>query len=805
MIPGSLWGDFRVAFRKLRLDPWLSGVSVAALALGIGLTGTMFSTTYAALFRGLPFDEPNELVQLVQVRERWSSPFTGIPYHDYRDISTEQTSFEGLAAYDAQWADLSDDADYPARVSGAAVDPELFDLLGVRPALGRVFRPEETGADRARVLLLGHELWEERYGADPDVLGRPLRLNGETWTVLGVMPEGFAFPNQQEFWTPLGRDIRELERGSGATQVLGRLRDDVGLDQARHELGILASRFRREFPDSNSEIDYSAESVVRLAFGDEEISFIWSMMGAGVFVLLIACANVANLLLARATDRSKEVAIRSALGAGRRRILGQLLTEALALALVGGVAGVGLTFLGVAYFRRVLATVSMPFWIDIRVDLPLVLFLAAISVLAALVAGVVPGWKAAGASFNEILKDESRGSSGLRMGRASRVMVVGGITLSFPLLVAAGLMINSVARFNADPGFVTEDVLTVSMGLSARDYPEAEDRQRFWRLLVERVRSRPDVREAAYASALPGVGTGWNTFEMESVQYSRPEDRPRARQVFVGPGFFETLGVRPLQGRSFTEADRADALPVALVNASFARRHVPGEEPVGRRVRACCFEDAPWRTVVGVVPDMRLGGTDREMPEGFYLPVAQSAVTYGYVVARTRGDPLALVPVVREDVAALDPNLPLREITTLAVRMKRSAWFVNVFGGVFTVFGAVALFLAAVGLYGVMAFSVVQRTREVGVRMAFGAEAGDVLRLILRKGMAQVVGGLLIGLLLALAVSRFLVIALYMVDPRDPATFALVAAVLLLAGMAACIVPAIRATRLDPVDALRHE
>jgi predicted permease len=804
MTLGGLRQDLRLAFRKLRLDPGLSAISVVALSLGIGLTGTMFSTTYAALFRGLPFDEPDELVQWVQVRPNWAFPSSGIPFHDYLDIAAEQSSFEGVAAYTREWADLSDDADYPARVAGAGVEPALFDLLGVRPLLGRVFSAEETGADRARVLLLGYDLWQERYGGDAGIVGSVVRLDGANWTVVGVMPEGFAFPDQQEFWAPLAADTREIQRGRLWVEAMGRLRDDVDLGRARQELRILGERLAREYPETNAEVGFSAETVMAMTFGDEEYSFIWSMMGAGVFVLLIACANVANLLLARATDRGKEVAIRAALGAGRRRILSQLLTEALALAVVGGLGGVALTFAGVAWFRRALVTVDMPFWLDVRVDLPIVFFLAAISVVTALLAGVVPGWKAAGVSFNEILKDESRGASGLRMGRASRVMVVGGIALSFPLLVAAGLMIASVGRFNADPGFATREVLTAAMGLPFREYPEAEDRRRFWGGLVERAEGLPGVRAAAFASSLPGVYTGSVRFEMEGVEYLRPEDMPRARHVFVGPGFFETLGAEALRGRTFTDGDRADALPVALVNASFARRYFPDTDPLGRRIRVCCFEDAPWRTVVGVVPDMRLNGADREMPEGLYRPVAQSAPTYGFLLARSSSDPLALTSSVRSEVGAMDPHLPLRDVATLETRMERSAWFVNVFGTVFTFFGAVALFLAAVGLYGVMSFSVVQRTREVGVRMAFGAEAGSVLRLMLGKGMSQVAVGLAVGLILAFFVSRFLTITLYMVEPRDPVTFGLVALVLFLAGLLACLVPALRATRLDPVDALRY-
>lgn len=801
----ALFRSVRLTLRKLLRAPGLSTISILALALGIGLTGTMFSITYAALFRGLPFDEPDQLVLMGKALPERGIEFAWFGFLEFRDLRERLTSFEELAGYRPHWVNLSDEADYPARVSAARVTPAVFDLLRVRPAMGRLFDEEDAGPDGPSLVLISHGLWQSRYGGDPGILERSIRLDGEAYRVIGVMPPEFQFPERQDLWVPFSWDPAEVQRGQGSLLVMGRLRDGVGIDRARGEMNAVLSRLAREHPDTDARFRARVQSFTLFTFGQEEYAFLWTMVGAGVFVLLIACANVANLLLARAVDAAREIAVRSALGASRWRVVGNLLLEALVLALVGGAAGVGLAHLGVSWFVRELSIVTMPFWFDVRVDLPILAFLVGAVGLSALLAGGIPAWRAAAVDANEVLKDESRGASSLQMGRTGRVMVVVAVVLAFPLLTAAGLMINSVTRLNQDPGFVTSGVFVGRIGLPGRDYPDAESRRRFWRQLLERIESEPGVQGAAYASRPPGTGTGFIDIALEGREYPREQDHPRVRHVAVSPGLFALLGVAPSRGRVFDPGDREGALPVAVVNESYARRFFPGEDPLDRRIRFPEISEEGWRTIVGVVPDLRMGGGDTDEPEGVYVPMGQWQVGFGHAVVRLRGDPLALAPAFRQEVARLDPHLPVYRMTTLDQALRQEAWFVRVFGWIFSVLGGVALFLAAVGLYGVMSFSVSRRTREVGVRMALGADAGEVLRLMLRKGLRQVLLGLVIGLVLALLVSRFLQLVLYGVNPRDPITYATVAAVLLLAGFLASLVPALRAAKLDPMEALRYE
>jgi predicted permease len=640
------------------------------------------------------------------------------------------------------------------------------------------------------------------------VIGRVVRVNGEQTTVIGVMPESFAFPLAEDVWVPLRMNPLEMERGSGYTlATFGRLKDGVSLDQAHAEFSAIARRLELEYPETNEGVGVVIKPYTEEYLGDEPARLLWTMMAAVFGVLLIACANVANLLLARATVRTREVAVRTALGASRMRVVAQLLTETIVLSTIGGLLGLGVAWVGVNVFNRSIVNTDPPFWIDIKIDPVAVLFVIALVLITSVIAGIFPAVQSSGADVNEILKDESRGSSSLRMGRFSRGLVVAEIALSFGLLVAAGLMIRSVAKLRTiDYGFPPQEIFSARVGLFDSDYPDDPSRVRFFDEMRERLAALPGVRSAAIASNLPGLGSGRWRVGVEGETFDRDQDYPMARGNSVSPGYFESFGAGVLQGRDFTAQDRAESLPVAIVNQSFVQAFFDGESPLGRRFRVGdSTSEEPWVTIVGVVPDLFMGGPENENPAGFYLPMAQKVARFMFMLARTDANPMALAPLVRDEVVAVDENLPIYWVRTLEQAIAENTWFYTVFGTLFVIFGGVALFLAAVGLYGVMSFAVSRRTKEVGVRMALGAEGGDVLKLVLKQGLWQLAIGVVLGIGLGALLSRSPQEFLFEVGAMDATTFIAIAVVLVGTGILASLVPARRATRVDPMVALRYE
>lgn len=800
--------DLRYAGRMLWKDPGLSAIAVTALALGVGLTATMFSIVYGALARGLPYEGGERIMALERV-EVETGDRVGIPVHDYAAWREGQRSFTDLGAYyggtvNVRWADR------PERYQGGFVSAGTFATLGVRPVLGRSFHADEDRPGAPLTLVLGHHVWQDRFGGDRGVLGRTVRVNGERAEIIGVMPEGFRFPFVQDLWVPLREDPLANPWGQGQNvQVFGRLLPDVEADQAAVRMNGIAGRLAEEHPETNGGLRVEIRPFTEQAIGDEAAAVLLTMLGAVGLVLLIACANVANLLLARAAVRTREVAIRTALGAHRWRLMSQVVAEALALALVGAVLGTGLAWIGIELFSRAVEGTSPPYWLVFELDGPILLFILGVSLLAAVISGAVPAWRATRASVSSVLQDESRGSSSLRIGRLSRWLVVGELALSVGLLVAAGLMVKSVTTLRSyDYGFATGTVLTARVGLFETEYPEPGDRRRFFEEVLRRMRTAPDVAVAAVANALPGTGSPGTYVGVEGRDYPDDHSYPEVRTAAVSPGYFRVLGVEPLLGRAFEEGDETDGLPVAVVNESFARTHFPDASPLGARIRAGRSDsEEPWRTVVGVVPDLYMQGmgNQEDGPEGFYVPMAQADHRFMSLLARGPGEVGALAEPLRGAVAAVDADIPLYWLDTLDARIDESTWFYTVFGTLFMVFGVAALFLASVGLYGVMSFSVSRRTSEVGIRMALGARADQVLSLILRQGLGQIALGLALGLGLAVLLARGVRILLFQVSPSDPLVFASIAALLGLTGLVASLVPARRATRVDPLVALRSE
>ena len=800
--------DLRFAARQLRRNPGLTVVAGIALTLGIGLTTTIFSLVYGVVLRGLPVEEPHRVMYLSRTDVARDIRQMEVTIHDFHDWRAQQRAFEGIAAFHTGTVNISG-TERPERYAGAFMSANTFSLLRVRPLLGRAFLEGEDRPGATPVLLLGYNVWRDRFGSDPNIVGKTVRANGVPVTIVGVMPEKFGFPFQQQVWMPLQLDPLAVPRGEGRlVHVFGRLAPGVSEKQAFAQMNAIARRLQVEYPRTNEGVGARVGPFVREVLLEEGIGILFTMLGAVFLVLLVACANVANLLISRAAARGKEVAVRTALGASRVRIAGQFLTETLVLACVGAVLGTGVAWFGVRSLADAMKREGIPFFVDIRLDGVALFFVLATTLLVTLLAGLLPALQASRANVADVLKDEARGSSSFRMGRISKSIVILEIALSCGLLIGAGLMIKSVVKLrNVDFGFETATVFTARIGLPESKYPSPEKQIRFFEELQQRLRAVPGAEGASLTTALPAVHKfGRDRFALEGKAYAAERDYPRTGRGMVAPLFFDAMGVRVIRGRDFTWSDGPASLPVAIVNESFVRRFFPAGDAIGQRIRFGGPQTKePLRTIVGVAPDLYVSGPNNRDPDAVYLPMAQSAPRLFSIVLRTRGDPLALTPAVRQVVTSMDEDLPIYSVSTLTKAIEGQTWFYNLFGAVFMIFGFVALFLASVGLYAVMAFSVSRRTREVGVRIALGAQSSNVLRLILRQGMVQIGAGLVLGVGLAAGLSHLVDILLFQVNPRDPAVFGGVIVALLLTGMAACLVPARRATRVDPMVALRSE
>ncbi len=804
----GLLGDLRYAARMLRKHPALAGVSILTLALGIGLTAVMFSIVNGALIRGLPVEEPHEIVHLERTNLEAGIESMNVPIHDFEDWRSGQRSFDDLAAYYTGTMNVSGE-ERAERYDGAFITPSAFTILGASALRGRLFEESDARPAAAGVVLLSYATWRDHFALAEDVLGRGLRVNGEPMTVVGVMPEHFLFPVDQELWAPLRLDALTLPRGEGnMLEVFGRLRDGVTYDQALQDINTIASRLAIDYPETNEGVSAKIQPFTHEFVGDEAKGLLLTMLGAVFLVLIIACANVANLLLSRAALRGKEVAVRTAHGASRSRVIRQMLVEALVLALAGGAVGLVIAMVGIRAFNSAITIAEPPYWMQFGLMPPVLLFVGGVVLFAALVAGITPAIQASGTDVNAILKDESRGSSGLRMGRLTRWLVTLEIALSVGLLSVAGLMTKSITKLrNADFGFDGAAVYTGRVGLFETTHPDPESRLQFFDALLAEVQSMPEAESAALTTSLPGLGACCWRFAPEGQSFDRDQDYPLTARAAVSPGFFETFGIELRQGRGIEAQDGPEDLPVAVVNQQFEADFFP-EGAVGQRIRLGTSEtEEPWRTIVGVAENAYMGGVGNDVPNraGVYIPATQTDQRFISLAVRGRGDPAGLAGPLRDAVARVDRDTPMYFPATMDEAMARSTWFYNIFGSLFMVFGAAALFLATIGLYGVMSFAVSRRTQEVGIRMALGAQPGDVVRMILRQGFGQIVIGVAIGLVLAFFLAKLLVIILFEVSPTDPLIYGAIVLILTVTGLAASVVPARRASRVDPMVAFRYE
>jgi predicted permease len=803
-----LFGDVTYGVRMLARYPALSLGAILTLGVGIGLSTTAFCVVNAGMLKGLPFPEADRIVSVFASNASQGQPRLPVSVHDLAVFQARQTSFEALGAYAAGPYNLSVEPGRPERFQGGQLTLEAFRALGVQPILGRGLQAGDDLPGAPGVILLGHDLWHERYGGAPDIVGRTIRANGTPLTVIGVMPANFAFPLRESLWVPLRVDPLATTREQGPRHpVIGLLKPGVSRRQASAQLMTIAAQLEREYPESNHGIGAGALGYTESIHSPEIYALLVTMLGAGIAVLLIACVNVSNLLVARASLRQREVAVRMALGAGRGRIIKQHLTEVVALATAGAAIGILLSVAGMRWFTSSLSGNPPPFWITFELDYRIMLFVLGLIVLSSLFAGGLPALQAARVSAGAALKDEGRSSTSGRIGRFSSALVVAELAVSCFLLIAAGLMIKSVVQLRTVPmPFAVDNVLTARVDLPRTEYPDSAASIRFFEQLLPKLRDVSGVEAATLSDGLPAAGNGSIPVHIAGQAHARESDYPLAREGIVTPGYFDTFQTGLLRGREFHTSDTAEGQPVAIVNEAFARAHFPGVDPLGRQFRRIRpGKNEPWLTVVGVVPDLLMEGIGNTgaSPIGYYIPIAQSDVSNAVRIAvRTRRDAAAVTPLLRTAVSALDPNLAIFDISAMRRVIERQTWFYTTFGTFFMTFGICALLLAAAGLYGVMSFAVTQRTREMGVRSALGARGGQLIALVMRRSMVQLAVGVLLGLALAVLASTPLRPVLYRVDPRDIPVFAGVVLMLIAVSLLGSLLPARRVAKIDPVRAL---
>jgi predicted permease len=798
--------EIRWSLRRVARTPGMAVFGAIAIGLGIGATATMFSLTHAGIQR-LPYPDSEELVALY-----WNEPSRGmmelgLTPQEYTEWAAEQRSLESLEAYTRESMTLSGQGGFPERLNGARVTANVFGALGVQPALGRGFLKEEEAPGAPGAVILSHSLWVRRYGQDPGILGRTVRVDGEDRTVVGVMPSGFQFPLKEELWTPLtvGTAMGEEASLRNITSF-GRLSEGKDLRTAQAEFTAMAGRFAADQPSEYEGLVFHAGTYQDYIVGRDAVLILVSLLIVVSFVLLVACASVANLLLARGIRQTREVAVQLAMGAGRGRIMAQVLMESILISAAGGALGVGLAYLGAGFLQRAMGADLPFFWMSIQVDPTVLAFALGLAFLSSLLAGVVPALRTSRLSVADTLKDESHGSTGVRIGRWSRRLVVAEVALSCGLLTIAGLTAKDLlGMIQMDRAFDSAPLLTARVSLGESVYPESSDRELFGRELLRKLSGSPGVEAAALASSLPGTTASLLRFQLEGLSAERSEDLPRARLRVVTQGFFQVLGADALEGRTFSSVDGAEASPVAVVNRSFAHRFFPGESPLGRRVLMGDLDsELPWRTIVGVVPDLGMNGPSSSVPEGVYVPLAQRPQLHMRVLLKATTDPLALSNLVRVSVAELDQDLPVYDLETLDARLSRESASFGAIATLLLASGLSALFLAGVGLFGILAFSVSSRTREMGIRVAMGARASTVLWLVLQAGLKQIGLGLLAGLAIGVGGALTLQEMFETTNPLDLSVFGAVAAILTVAGVMASLSPALRAMRTDPAAVLRQ-
>jgi putative ABC transport system permease protein len=809
----SFLQDLRFAVRLLVKDRGFTAVAVLALALGIGVNATVFTFVNAVLIRGLPFDDPDRIMS-IGVRDARDRD-RGLSYLDFEDWRAGTRSFSSLAVFNGATMNISDEGRTPEQFGGPYMSANGFKLIGQRPLLGRDFLPEDDRPGAAAVIILGNGIWKDRYGSDPSIIGRSIKVNGVPTTVIGVMPAGLKFPLNADLWQPLALmpNLLEQKRNVRNLEGFGRLAPGVTLAQARGELSTIAGRLAHDYPDTNTGIKPTVMTFnERYNGGQIQLVFL-ALMGAVGFVLLIACANVANLMLGRSASRAREMSVRVSLGATRWRIVRQLLVESVLLSIAAGLCGLALAAVGIKLFDLATADVGKPYWIQFTMDARVFAFFAAVCLGTGVVFGLAPALHASKTDLNEVLKDGGRGSSGgVRARRWTGALIVVELALTLVLLAGAGFMMHSfVSLYRLDLGMETSHLLTMRLTLPNQKYSTPELRQAFYDRLDERVVGLGGVRGATLATSIPISGGPTRQLSVEGRPEPAGQQPPVVTLVSIGPRYFETIGVRLSRGRLFDSSDGTAGHDAVIVNQRFAAMHFGGEDPLGRRIKLSADGGAVpgpapvWVTIVGVSPSIRQRfATEAEPDPVAYLPMRVYAPSSTALMIRTEGDPAALTSALREELRGIDPDLPVFDIRTMDQQLAQQRWAFRIFGSMFAIFAVIALALSAVGLYAVTAYSVSQRTQEIGVRMALGAQASQVQWLILRRSVVHLGIGLVLGIGGAWGVGRLLNSVLVQSGSRELITLTSIVALLVVVSMLASYWPARRATQLDPVSALRN-
>ena len=800
----SFLHDVRYDFRMLRKSPAFTFVAIITLALGIGANTAIFSVVNAVLLRPLPYSDPGRLVVLRETKLPQFPEFSVSP-GNFLDWQKQNTVFEQVAAVQDTSYNLVGNSD-PERIRGARVTSNLFETLGVKPMIGRRFLPEEDETGRGGVVVLSQGLWQRHFGASPSILNTDLTLSGKRYTVVGVMPASFQYPDPRvDLWAPMAFEAEErLSHGAHYLDCIGRLKTGASLQLARAEMSTIAGRLAQQYARTNVGWDVRVSPMLEYLIADIKPALL-VLQGAVGLVLLIACANVANLQLARASARQKEVAIRSALGAGRWRMTRQLLTENLLLALIGAALGLVLAWTGLQTLLA-LAPAGLPRINDVTIDGPALSFTLTISLLTGILFGLAPALHAARNQLNETLKEGGRSSGGGEgTHRIRAFLVVAEVALALVLLAGAGLLMKSFLRLQeVDPGFKMKDALVVSIKLPAVKYREDTQREQFFMGLIQKLQTLPRVQSVGATHVLPFDEDYILGFSIQGRPPYRPGEQPSTNYYSVSPDYFKAMGIPLVRGRTFTARDSRGAPRVAVINEMMARRHFPNEDPIGKKIHVTNGPET-FREIVGIVGDVKHYGMDSETTVQTYEPFRQVPPSYMEVVIRYSGDPAPLGAAVREQVLSVDREQPVASIRRLDQIVHDSMVRRRFSMVLLAIFASVALVLAAVGIYGVMAYSVTQRTRELGIRLALGARQADVFRLVVLQGMALALMGLLTGLAGALALTRVISSLLFRVQATDPAVFAAIALLLGSVALLASYIPARRAMRVDPMVVLRYE
>lgn len=803
---GDLWQDLRYGLRMLAKNPGFTAVAVLALALGIGANSAIFSVVNTVLLRPLPYKNPEQLVMVWDEQTHLGFPKDTPSPANFLDWRQQNTVFTGMSALIESSFNLTG-AGEPERLDGRRVSANFFSLLGVEPQLGRSFVPEEDKPG-TRVVILSYGLWQRRFGGDPTVIGRAINLSGQSYTVVGVMPQYFP-AGRYQLWVPTAFPAEEAaNRGAHYLEVIARLKPGVTIQQAGAEMKMITARLEKQYPETNMGVGNVVSPLHEDVVGDIKPALL-ILLGAVGFVLLIACANVANLLLARAAARQKEISLRLALGASRSRLVRQFLTESVLLAVFGGGCGLLVSLATIRVLKKFIPqTISQVEAINI--DSNVLIFTLLVSLATGLIFGLAPATQASSSNLNETLKEGGRDSgASVRGNRIRGLLVIAEVAVSFILLIGAGLLINSFFHLrNLDPGFRVDHLLTAKVDLSETNYPDPQRRIAFFDEVVRRIRELPGVQSAAAGGNLPLTYNGDSGYiAAEGVPDPPPDQRIDVVYRTVGPGYLSTMGIPLVRGRDFTDQDTLDNTLTVIISEKTAKHYWPNQDPIGKRLKPGTTDsDRPWRTVIGLVKDVRQNDFVAQPKMQMYWSFRQMQNdTANALVVRTSVDPISLATSVRNAVWAVDKDQPvsnirsMEEIVSKAVARQRFNMLL------LAIFAGLALVLAAVGIYGVMSYTVAQRTREIGIRMALGAQRGDVLKLTIGNGLKLVGTGLLIGLVAAFALTRIMASLLFGISATDPTTFLAISFVLLAVAVLASYLPALRATRVDPMLALRYQ